>query len=475
MKSSVNKKRARVKYFGKLILPLLLVSLLSVSCGSSGSGSASGGIGGTGISQGTIEGFGSVIVNGVTFNTAGAGFTIDDSAGAQSDLAVGMVVNVTVGTDGTTASNVEFESEVEGPVSARDDNDRTLTVLGRTVVVDDNTKIEDPTGTAVAFSTLANDDMLEVSGLVFTDDSIQATYIRRLTNTFVSGGNVETKGKINSFISGTSFKIGTQLISYTNSTPLVPTTLTLANGLLVEVEGTFDGTTLTAAKIKQEDAFGAANGLKVEIEGVVDTTGFTDDTSFSVNGQAVTTSSTTVFEDGARDDIAISVRLEVEGTMTNSVLVATKVKFRGNRVKIEGLVEGAPTPGPNTVTIFGIPIRINSVTDMRDGIAFGTISNDKHLAIRGYVTGTVVVATRVEDGDKIILQAPVDSINNPDDLTLLGVKVITPNNAVFQNLLDATIDRATFFNQVTTGGLVKVKGALTNPKEITATEVELED
>jgi len=78
-----------MKRFMKILLPIGLIALLSTSCGSSGGGGsilgpgdgggilgpgggdgrASGGIGGTGISKGTVTGFGSVIVNGVTFNT----------------------------------------------------------------------------------------------------------------------------------------------------------------------------------------------------------------------------------------------------------------------------------------------------------------------------------------------------------------------------------------------------------------------
>ena len=46
------------------------------------------------VSKGTITGFGSVIVNGVTYNTSTTTFTIDGAAGTEADLAVGDVVVV---------------------------------------------------------------------------------------------------------------------------------------------------------------------------------------------------------------------------------------------------------------------------------------------------------------------------------------------------------------------------------------------
>jgi len=69
-------RRSTMKIAIKSILPLFLMTILSVSCGSSGDGTvASGGIGGTGISQGTITGFGSIIRDEDTFNTDD-GYTI---------------------------------------------------------------------------------------------------------------------------------------------------------------------------------------------------------------------------------------------------------------------------------------------------------------------------------------------------------------------------------------------------------------
>ena len=71
----------------------------------------------------TITGFGSVFVNGVEFDTSGAGFDVDDNPAAmESDLGIGMVVAVTgtVNNDGITgsASLIEYDEAIEGPIAA---------------------------------------------------------------------------------------------------------------------------------------------------------------------------------------------------------------------------------------------------------------------------------------------------------------------------------------------------------------------
>ena len=82
------------------------------------------GIEGTGFAMGTVTGFGSVIVNGITFNTNTTTFTIDGRPGTQADLRVGDVVSVVgpinAGSATGTATSVTFDDNVEGPVESID-------------------------------------------------------------------------------------------------------------------------------------------------------------------------------------------------------------------------------------------------------------------------------------------------------------------------------------------------------------------
>ncbi len=478
-----------MKYFMKILLPMGLIALLSTSCGSNGveslsvpgggGGSVSGGIGGTGISKGTVTGFGSVIVNGVTFKTDDTSFTVDDNPGKQEDLAIGMVVAVDVDEDGETAAQVTFEPEVEGPAGDIGTQNSTLTVLGRTIILDANTRIQDSSGNAVELITLEDNDMLEVSGLVFLDGRILATHIRyRDDIPFGPATIVELKGRVEN-LNASTFFIGTQQVDVgvdTNYSGI--TSDDLKNGLFVEVKGTLVGSVLKAAQIDKEAVFDPEDDLKVEIEGLVTAT---SPTGFSVSGQAVSTSAVTIFEDGSPLDIALNVRLEVEGKIADGVLVAEKVQFRGEQIEIEAAVDpGSIDADTQTFTVLGIPVRVNGATEMKDGLSvFSDISENDALEISGYLTGSgadrIVVATEiegVEELEEVVLQAPVDAINNPE-LTLLEVTVKT-ENAVFQNRDGAPILSAVFFNQVQVGDLIKVKGSLSGTNIIVAEEVEFE-
>src|SRR5207244_11288424 len=98
----------------------------------------------------------------------------------------------------------------------------------------------------------------------------------------------------------------------------------LSNCGVVQVRGTqtASGSSMTATRVTVEDpTVGGATGTKIEIEGFV--TAFTSATVFRVNGQAVTTTAQTVFDNGTVTDLAQNVRLEVEGQVdANSTLVA---------------------------------------------------------------------------------------------------------------------------------------------------------
>ena len=132
------------------------------------------------VSKGTITGFGSVIVNGVRYDTSSASFDIDGSAGAQSDLSVGDVVTIrgTVNDDGTspTAASVTFDDAVEGPVEAINTTAGTITVLGQRVLIGADTSFDDSIVPA-SIDGLAVTDIVEVSGLFRADGSIGATRI----------------------------------------------------------------------------------------------------------------------------------------------------------------------------------------------------------------------------------------------------------------------------------------------------------
>jgi hypothetical protein len=120
---------------------LLLTAL--AGCGGSGGSDAPGTTLNTPLATdqttvGQITGFGSVYVNGIEFDTAGASYEVDDALASDDDaLAVGMVVKVegSVNADGLTgtAFSVSYDDDIEGVVedlTATDDADiKTFLVM----------------------------------------------------------------------------------------------------------------------------------------------------------------------------------------------------------------------------------------------------------------------------------------------------------------------------------------------------------
>jgi hypothetical protein len=170
---------------------LLLIGLCIGSCG--GGSTQVAAIDGSGITPpppptdavafGTVTGFGSIIVNGVTYDTTDAVFTVNREAGTQDDLAIGDVVliNGTINDDGETgdADNVEYDDNVQGVIDSIDLAGNTLVVLGQVVRVTPDTSFGDSIVPAM-LSSLSVGDTIEVSGFVDSEGEIGASRIERL-------------------------------------------------------------------------------------------------------------------------------------------------------------------------------------------------------------------------------------------------------------------------------------------------------
>ena len=160
------------------------------------------GIGGTGI-VGTISGFGSIIVNGLTleFDPKTAVETNGKPTTLEA-LKVGQVIRAVAGRkDGELyLDSIDIQHAVTGPVSAIDYDAQTMMVLGQSVRLNLG---GDKTATS-AFSNLKVGDIVSVSGLRWADGTIIATrvdeqskderLIIRGTATVVSSDSVQVGG-----------------------------------------------------------------------------------------------------------------------------------------------------------------------------------------------------------------------------------------------------------------------------------------
>src|SRR5210317_506838 len=115
------------------------------------------------VTVGTITGFGSVHANGVHFGTDSATVTMDGEPATLSDLKVGMVVSIhgsmNQATGTAEASQIGFMDDVEGPITAMNRVTNRFVVLGRTILFDELTVVDDAT-----LDTLADGNIVQVSG-----------------------------------------------------------------------------------------------------------------------------------------------------------------------------------------------------------------------------------------------------------------------------------------------------------------------
>jgi hypothetical protein len=127
------------------------------------------------VGVGSVDGLGSIIVNGLRYNTDNATFRVDDAPA----LAIGMTVRVTgpVAADFTSgvASLVESAADLRGPVSAIQNSQGTFVVQGTTVSTDSATVWADATG----LGAIANGSTLQVWGLPGAPGTLRATRVEQ--------------------------------------------------------------------------------------------------------------------------------------------------------------------------------------------------------------------------------------------------------------------------------------------------------
>jgi len=459
------------------------VAAVVASCGGGGDGAtARAGIDGGGFAKGTVTGFGSVIVNGVRFDTATAVFEIDGRAGTQADLRVGHVVSVVGSINGTSgvAQRITFDDDVEGPVQQIDRAAGTLVVLGQRVIVDGATSFDD-----TPLCTLADiqvGTIVEVSGFRASTGEVRATRIEcraaagefEVTGTIAALDTVQRRFSVDSLIVDYS---QAQLDDFPGGTP--------ANGQLVEVKGTnFNGSVFVATRVEfKGNGLPAANGDRVELEGLV--TRFASPTDFDVSGQRVTTTASTQIERCAVPlNLALNTKVEVEGTLNSGIISATKVECDvGTSLRVSATVESI-NAASNSFVVLGVTVTVDGSTRFEDQsnldvepFRLSDLRVGDFVEVRGgagTAANTILAALveRDEPENRVELRGIAANVATPD-LTILGVTVRTHAATDFENEADAPITSTQFFAQAP-NRLVNARGTFANGV-LTADEVELEN
>jgi len=302
-----------------LVLTASAAATALTACGGGGSTLAGmPGTGGTGIyAQGSISGFGSVILNNVKYDDTGATVMIDGLTAQSQDLRLGMVAVIqgNLSTDVTlgSASSIEVWSIAQGAVTAV--NSTGFTVAGMTVQTDSNT----------VFDGIANAAALTVGQLV----AVWGLQIGADGSVWIATRVAANPGLIQTVSTGL-VQVGKSSRTLNDMTLTGSPASSLTDQQLVRVQGDLtqsDNTmvmTVSSVKILSMGA-GSQSNAEVEIEGVVTTTPISG--KFMLGSISVDASKALYSPDGAQAQIGVNARVEVYGAWSQGVLVATKVEL----------------------------------------------------------------------------------------------------------------------------------------------------
>lgn len=273
--------------------------------------------GGTGASVtfGEIEEFGSIVVNGIHYDESAANIVVDGIAGQpRSALKLGMIVQIDGVRDYTRntgiANLVKVNRVLFGQVESINAGTSELKVLQQRVMVSATTRFDGSPG----FGELVEGDWIAVHGL---DDpgrkTVVATLVERVIPPMDASSSI--RGTVLKSKSG-SLRIGKLDILVANNEA--------QDGDFVSVTGDYLGGVLVASAAIVTREVETRENDETELQGYV--ADFRGIDSFTIAGVMVDASAAR-FAGGRASDLRRDVRVTVEGTIRNGVLIAEEVEF----------------------------------------------------------------------------------------------------------------------------------------------------
>ncbi len=461
---------------------------LLCSCGGGGSGDSAG-IDASGspiASQGTIDGFGSVIVNGIRFKSDKATVFINGQSATEDDLDVGFQVWVTGSVDANnvaTADTIEYFPELMGEITEIDQDAEQLTVLGRQILINNRT-IFGNNITPNNLQGLSLGNRVKVSGKTDLQGRLVATHIE------LSSDLVQLRGVVSNINrSNQTFSLEGTLVNYAGAT--LVNISQLDNNLRVSVRGTQD----TNGTIQAQQIFNAQIALgstikKAEIEGRI--TRFVSATDFDVDGILCTTTTQTLYESGSLSNLVFGAELELKGSVNaNGSITAERIEFeQEDKNQIQGLVTTITLSSTDSIvtgslTVGNILIKTTQSTRYEDKsndderrFNLASIDPGNYLEVTGYNQNSDFIATKIErreiesdDDDEFEMEGSVSAVGS-NSITLLG-QVIQLNDSTEIKTTSGVIDLADFL-LIALNQQVDVEGTITEGV-YTASHLEIQD
>lgn len=458
----------RPTHLGAFIAFVAVLLTLIAACGSDqmagieGSGSP---VASDVTTTGRINGFGSIFIDGVEYDTATAQIRIDDQPATEADLRVGHVVKVigTLAPDGKkgTAKQVTLTSDVRGDVASVDITANTFVVLGQTVKVtadtlfDENIQAQDLAG-------LKSGVKVRVSGFTSATGEVLASRVDGVSTAAV---DVQVSGKVKNLdATAKSFRVNNLVVDYRSAT----VSGSLAEGSDATVHGTTapDGS-LVATQITVDTQETVTTGEKGQLEGLITT--FDSTSSFIVEGQKVSTNASTKFNLHGLT-LGTDIFVKVKGTFDSSrVLVADQVEAKPTAASLVRGPVDAISVAAGTVRVLGVTAQTSASTTFEDKGAdkkrqfkLGDVAVGDYLEVRGVAAaGEPLIASSVQRSkgeDRSYLQGVAQEIARPA-FKVLGVSVVTDSKTSFPGLGDGTKGADAFFEQAA-NQVVSVRGTM---------------
>jgi hypothetical protein len=366
-----------------------------------GSGDGAGvGSGGTGVSTadatgvGSVDGLGSIILNGVRYKTYPeaadgidpANFSLEDTTELQIGMSVRIAGKIDTEFTAATAQQVESAAELRGAVSAIDLTAGSFVVMGTTVTIDGATVWSgaNSLGDVVAGS------VVQVWGLPSAPGTLRATRVE------LKPASVEplVTGIVQNLDLGNKrFTLGQLTVQYDASTVFSGglNASTLAEGAIVRVRGSAApiAGVFAATKVQAWYAVPRQDAAAVQLAGVI--TNYAGLNAFNVLGTPVDASNAIV-TGGPSSAIGNGVKVELDGFMSGGVLVVKKLRIRN----IPGV------GGPVAFTLIG---------------AIGNYLSPSSFVVRGQLVNAAGPATVFENGT-------VADLANGRRVTVVGDTVV---------------------------------------------------
>ncbi len=299
--------------------------------------------------DGTITGFGSVIIDGVRFDDSATKVAIANSADATAatlgDLHTGMRVQGEL-KDGVL-QNLVVNFALVGTVGTVDATAGTLTVFGQTIKTTTTGQLPTVFEGFSALAQLAVGDLVKVSGTVASDGSITATRIERRakdgTEVFrVSGAvqSIDATAKTFMLVGNSSVTV-----NYA-AAKLLPTGAVIENGKLVSVVATAapassSGKNVLTASVVEVKARKLADSSDTTVGGPI--SDFTSLASLRIGDVLVDASSATLKEGTLAADVANGAQAQAHGTIKDGTMKADWLRVFKNDTAIKAMLVGQIT------------------------------------------------------------------------------------------------------------------------------------